>query len=82
MDSSEKKYRFKGLYHFIRPKNELFSGIFHTTPIIDIHMILFGLDKSTLKVYEKKKMLFMLHNFYIKNLSVFLAPLKRGMAAV
>ena len=45
----------KGSSHFTRPKNELFFGIFHTTPIIDIHMILIGLDKSTLKVYEKKK---------------------------
>ena len=42
-------YPLKGSFHFIRPKNELFLGIFHTTPIIDIHMILFGLDKSTLK---------------------------------
>ena len=53
-----------------------FFGIFHTTPIIDIHMILFGLDKSTLKVYEKKT-LFILHNFYIKYLSIFLAPPKK-----
>ena len=40
--------------HFTRPKNELFLGIFHTTPVIDIHMILSELDKSTLEVYEKK----------------------------
>ena len=39
--------------HFTHPKNELLFGIFHTTPTIDIHMILFGLDKSTLKVNEK-----------------------------
>ena len=25
--------------HFTRPKNDLFLGIFHTTPIIDIHII-------------------------------------------
>ena len=49
--------------------------------MIDIHMILFGLDKSTLKVYEKKSLL-ILHNFYIKNLSIFLASPKTGMAAV
>ena len=30
----------------------------------------------------KKKNLFILHNFYIKNLSIFLAPPKKGMAAV
>ena len=54
----------------------LFLGIFYTTPIIDIHMILFGLDKSTLKVYKKK--LFILHNYYIKNLSIFLAPPKKA----
>ena len=37
-----------------RPKNELFLGIFHTIPVKDIHMILFGLDKSTFEVCEKK----------------------------
>ena len=42
----------------------------------DIHMILFGLHKSTLKVYDKKN-LFILHNFYIKNPSIFLAPPKK-----
>ena len=71
--------RIKGSTRFIHPKNELFLGIFHTTPIIDIHMILFGFDKNTLKVYEKKKNLFILHNFYIKNLSIFLAPPKKGI---
>ena len=44
-------------------------------------MILFELDNSTVKVYEKKK-LFILDHFYIKNLSIFLAPPKKGMAAV
>ena len=43
-------------------------------------MILSGLDKSTLKVYEKK--VFILHNFYIKNLSIFLAPPKKDIATV
>ena len=43
----------KGSSHFTLPKNELFLGIFHKTSIIDIYMILFELDKSTLKVYEK-----------------------------
>ena len=41
-------------------------------------MIIFGLDN---KVYEKKK-LFILDNSYIKNLSIFLAPPKKSMAAV
>ena len=50
---------------FTRQKNELFLGIFHTTSIINIHMILFGLDKNTLEVYEKKNFL-ILHNIYIK----------------
>ena len=40
-------------------------------------MILFGLDKSTLTVYEKKKNLFILHNFYIKNLSILLTWQKK-----
>ena len=46
---------------FTRPKNELLLGIFYTNSRIDIHMILFGLDKSTFKVYEKKK----IDSFYI-----------------
>ena len=29
-----------------------------------------------------KKILFILHNFYIKNLNIFLAPSKKGMDAV
>ena len=74
VSSSKKLHRsFTLKSQFTCPKNELFLGIFHTTPIIDIHIIIFGLDKSTLKVYERKK-LFILHNFYIKNLSIFLAP--------
>ena len=40
-------------------------------------MILFGLDKSTLKVYENF-FLCVLHNFDIKNLSNFLAPPKKA----
>ena len=40
-------------------------------------MIIFGLNKSTLKVYEKILFLFILHNFYIKNLSIFLDPPKK-----
>ena len=43
-------------------------------------MILFELDKNTFKVY-KIFVLFILHNFYIKNLSIFSAPPKKGMAA-
>ena len=43
-------------------------------------MILFGLHKSTIKV--EKKIVFILHNFYIKNLRIFLAAPKKGMAAV
>ena len=49
-----------GSSHFRRPKNELVLAIFHTTSIIDIHMILFGLDKSTLKLYEKN-----FYSFYV-----------------
>ena len=43
----------KGSSHFTPSKNRFFKRlwIFHTTPIIDIYMILFGLDKSTLKGY-------------------------------
>ena len=79
--SKKLKNVLKGSSHFTCPKNELFLGIFHTTPIIDIHMILSGLNKSSLKVYEEK-ILFILHNFYIKNRSIFLTPSKKGMAAV
>ena len=40
-------------------------------------MILFGLDKSILKVYENKKNLFILYKFYSKNFSIFSAPPKK-----
>ena len=43
-----------GIIPLYTPENELFLGIFRTTPIIDIRMILFGLDESIHKVYEKK----------------------------